>query len=171
MNIRLAGILEESIVDGPGIRFVIFTQGCPHHCPGCHNPETHDYSGGTLVNINDLVQKFTKYPYMTGLTISGGEPFIQSCEILEIIKEFKKIYPKKNIMIFSGYKYEELINKNNSTINDILSLSDYLVDGKFILANRDISLHFKGSTNQRIIDLKQTYNNDNPLKNIIIKDF
>ena len=98
MNIKLAGIAAESIVDGPGIRFVIFTQGCPHHCEGCHNPETHSFDGGYIESIDNLVEKFKSYPYMTGLTLSGGEPFAQPIEILEIIQKFKTIYPRKNII-------------------------------------------------------------------------
>lgn len=167
MKIRLAGILEESIVDGPGIRFVIFTQGCPHHCQGCHNPETHDASGGYLEDTNNLISKFKNYPYMSGLTISGGEPFVQSAEVLELVQGFKNIYSNKNIMIFTGYKIEELISKNDSSINEVLELSDYLVDGRFILSLRDISLHFKGSTNQRIIDLKES----KKVNKIVLKEF
>lgn len=167
MSIRLAGIASESIVDGPGIRFVIFTQGCPHRCLGCHNPETHNFEDGYLETIDNLVNKFKSYPYMSGLTISGGEPFVQPLEILLIINEYKKIYPQKNIMIFTGYKIEELFNKNDPIINEIIDKIDYLVDGKFVLNLRDISLHFRGSSNQRIIDIKKSKESGS----IIIKDF
>ncbi len=160
MKINLSGIALESIVDGPGIRFVIFTQGCPHHCPGCHNPETHDFNGGTIYELDYIIDEFKKHPFMSGLTMSGGEPFSQPKEVLTIIKEFKKLYPQKNIMIYTGYLFEQLLGMNNSDINEILSLTDYLVDGPFILNKRDISLKFKGSSNQRIIDLKQTFINN-----------
>lgn len=166
MNIRLAGIANESIVDGPGIRFVIFTQGCPHKCEGCHNPDTHSFDGGYIESIDNLVEIFKSYPYMTGLTLSGGEPFIQPTEILEVINQYKKIYPRKNIMVFTGYKYEELLRKNDDTINQILDNIDYLVDGKFVLSLRDISLHFRGSSNQRIIDVKKS----KELNDIVIKE-
>lgn len=166
MKIRLSGIIEESIVDGPGIRFVIFTQGCPHNCEGCHNPETHSMNGGYLEDIENIFAMFKRHPYMSGLTLSGGEPFMQIDEILFIIKEFKKMYPTKNVVIYTGFEYENLINKNDK-INEILNLSDYLIDGKFILNKRDISLIFRGSSNQRIIDLKKSLKDND----IIIKEF
>lgn len=156
MDIRLAGIVEESIVDGPGIRFVIFTQGCPHHCEGCHNPDTHSFDGGYLENIDNIINKFKRYPYGTGLTISGGEPFVQPNEVLNLILEYKKLYPRKNIMMYTGYLFEELLLSTNCAVQKILKSIDYLVDGKFELSLRDISLVFKGSSNQRIIDVKNT---------------
>ena len=82
MNIRIAGEISESIVDGPGIRYVVFTQGCPHHCVGCHNPETHDFDKGTSIDVDEICSRFAKHPYMSGLTISGGEPFAQKSAIL-----------------------------------------------------------------------------------------
>ena len=94
MNIRIAGEISESIVDGPGIRYVVFTQGCPHHCVGCHNPETHDFDKGTSIDVDEICSRFAKHPYMSGLTISGGEPFAQKSAILSLIKGFKNIFPK-----------------------------------------------------------------------------
>lgn len=167
MNIRIAGEITESIVDGPGIRYVIFTQGCPHHCEDCHNPETHDYLGGRLVTTEDLIKNIKKYPYMTGLTISGGEPFSQAAALLELIKEFKKIFPRKNILIYTGYTIEELANNNDQKIIEILSLADYLVDGQFVKSLKDLTLIFRGSSNQRIINLKKTFEE----KKIIIQNF
>ncbi|MCM1514622.1 MAG: anaerobic ribonucleoside-triphosphate reductase activating protein [Anaeroplasma bactoclasticum] len=159
MNIRLAGEIEESIVDGPGIRYVVFTQGCPHHCKGCHNPETHDFDQGTLVDVNTLIEKMKKYPYMSGLTISGGEPFVQPLAVLELIRAYQVLYPRKNILLFTGYTYEELSALRQTEVDEILSLADYLIDGRFILSKRDISLVYRGSSNQRIIDLKATKRN------------
>lgn len=156
MNIRIAGEISESIVDGPGIRYVVFTQGCPHHCVGCHNPETHDFDKGTSIDVDEICSRFAKHPYMSGLTISGGEPFAQKSAILSLIKGFKNIFPKKNILIYTGYTFEQLKAFADPEINEILSLADYLVDGLFIISKRDISLIFRGSSNQRIIDLKQT---------------
>ena len=102
MNIRIAGEISESIVDGPGIRYVVFTQGCPHHCVGCHNPETHDFDKGTSIDVDEICSRFAKHPYMSGLTISGGEPFAQKSAILSLIKGFKNIFPKGcNIVAFS----------------------------------------------------------------------
>lgn len=156
MKIRLAGEIEESIVDGPGIRYVVFTQGCPHHCNGCHNPETHDFNQGTLVDVDVLIEKMKKYPYMSGLTISGGEPFVQPSAVLELIRAYQVLYPKKNVLLFTGYTYEELRTLHQVEIDEILFRADYLIDGRFILSKRDISLVYRGSTNQRIIDLQAT---------------
>ena len=91
MNIRIAGEISESIVDGPGIRYVVFTQGCPHNCVGCHNPETHDFDKGTSIDVDEICSRFAKHTYMSGLTISGGEPFAQKSAILSLIKGFKNI--------------------------------------------------------------------------------
>lgn len=167
MNIRIAGEISESIVDGPGIRYVIFTQGCPHHCEGCHNPETHDFSSGRVATTEDLINNMKKYSYMTGLTISGGEPFAQAAAVLELIKEYKKIFPRKNILIYTGYTIEELTNRKDKNIIEILSSSDFLVDGKFIKSLKDLTLVFRGSSNQRIINLKKTFEE----KKIIIQNF
>ena len=156
MKIKLSGEIKESIVDGPGIRYVVFTQGCHHHCKGCHNPETHDVNGGYFKEIDEIVEDFKKYPYMNGLTLSGGEPFLQKKEILKLILEFKILYPQKNILIFTGFNFEDLSKANDESINEILKNTDYLIDGKFILEQRDISLKFRGSTNQRIIDVKKS---------------
>lgn len=157
MNIRIAGEIQESIVDGPGIRYVIFTQGCPHHCEGCHNPETHDFAGGKLVTTNELIEKIRQYTYMTGLTISGGEPFAQVAAVLELIQKYKEIFPSKTIFLYSGYTFEELWDKHDPKIIEILSLADFLVDGKFVKRLKDLTLTFRGSSNQRIIDLKRTF--------------
>ena len=126
MNIRIAGEISESIVDGPGIRYVVFTQGCPHHCVGCHNPETHDFDKGTSIDVDEISSRFAKHPYMSGLTISGGEPFAQKSAILSLIKGFKNIFPKKNILIYTGYTFEQLKAFADPEINEILSLADYL---------------------------------------------
>ena len=114
MKIRISGTIHESIVDGPGIRFVVFTQGCPHHCFGCHNPNTHDFTGGKIIDTNEIIEEMKLYPYMSGMTISGGEPFSQKTAILRLIFDFKRLYPNKNIVVFSGYRIEELIEMNDS---------------------------------------------------------
>lgn len=167
MNIRIAGEISESIVDGPGIRYVIFTQGCPHHCKGCHNPETHDFCAGTLSTTSSILENIRHYPYMTGLTISGGEPFAQKSAIFDLTVHFKKEFPQKNILIYTGYTFEELISKKDAEINKILEIADYLIDGPFVQSKRDISLVFRGSSNQRIINLKKTL----ATKSIVIQEF
>lgn len=153
-EIRLSGIIEESIVDGPGYRFVIFTQGCPKRCFMCHNPETQSLEGGYTYKLNKIVEKFSKDSLITGITISGGEPFIQPDKVLYLVKEAKKI--NLNVLLYSGFYYEQLIDLNNKYINEILNNADYLIDGPFEYKKKDLSLLFRGSSNQRIIDLKKT---------------
>lgn len=152
-KIRIAGKVDDSIVDGPGIRYTIFFQGCPHHCPGCHNPETHDFNGGHFEEIEDIVKEIKKNPLLLGVTISGGEPFSQKEELLTLVKEIRKT--NLNIMVYTGYTFEYLINLDSVT-KEILSNIDYLVDGPFILKERDLELIFRGSRNQRYIDVKKT---------------
>lgn len=154
MEIRIAGIVEESTVDGPGIRYTVFTQGCLHNCFGCHNPKTHPLNGGHTIEIDAIISNIKKDPLINGLTISGGEPFLQIKEILDLSKKAKEI--GKNIIIYTGYTYEQLVSLNNDDIFDILKIADYLVDGKFEIEKKSYTLLFKGSSNQRIIDLKKT---------------
>lgn len=154
MELRISGIVRESIVDGPGVRFTVFTQGCPHHCPGCHNPATHSYEGGSMVSIDKIIGEFTKNPYLTGMTISGGEPMEQLPALLELVSRVNKL--GKDIVIFTGYTLEQLLERSATepVITQILQLCDILVDGPFLLAQRDLSLHMAGSSNQRVLDAK-----------------
>ena len=153
MNMRLSGFLEESIVDGPGIRYVIFTQGCPHHCEGCHNPSTHDFNGGYIKDTKEIIEQVLANPLIQGITLSGGEPLIQPKPLIEIVKAVKK--EGKDVVLYSGFTYEEIITIGGDKF-ELLKLCDYLVDGKFDLEKRSLSLQFRGSTNQRIIDIKQS---------------
>lgn len=152
-KIRIAGKVDDSIVDGPGIRYTIFFQGCPHHCLGCHNPETHDFNGGHFEDIEDIMKEIKSNPLLFGVTISGGEPFSQKEELLILVKEIRKT--NLNIMVYTGYTFENLINSDIIT-KEILNNIDYLVDGPFILKERDLELIFRGSRNQRYIDVKKT---------------
>ncbi len=148
-TIRIAGTVEESIVDGPGLRYVLFTQGCPHRCPGCHNPETHPFDGGRLVTLDWIVNDITRNPITRGVTFSGGEPFSQ-CEQLAVLgKELKR--RGYNLVAFSGYLFEDLVS--SSRFRPLLELLDILVDGPFVLAERSLTLRFRGSANQRILDV------------------
>ena len=153
MLIRLAGIVPESYVDGPGIRFTIFTQGCPHNCNGCHNPETHDFNGGRTADTDRIFKKITENPLIKGVTFSGGEPFCQAEPLADLGKKLKKI--GYHIMSYSGYTFEELlrISEENDSVKELLSCLDILVDGRFILAERSLELRFRGSRNQRLIDV------------------
>jgi anaerobic ribonucleoside-triphosphate reductase activating protein len=156
---RLAGVLSESVVDGPGVRFVVFGQGCPHRCPGCHNPETWDPDGGGESPVRDVVrllkQKRKQKPgYLRGVTLSGGEPFCQAAEFAQLAGEAKKL--GLDVVVYTGFTYEELLEKQDPDVDALLSEADILVDGPFVLASRDLSLKFKGSANQRLIDLNRS---------------
>ncbi len=150
-TLRISGVIDESIVDGPGIRYVIFTQGCPHHCEGCHNPQTHDFGGGTETTTEKLLQEIADAPMLSGVTFSGGEPFAQPEPMCEIARQLKK--DGRHIMAYSGYTFEQLRDSDDPAVRELLSLCDILVDGRFVLAQRDISLRFRGSSNQRVIDV------------------
>ena len=153
--IRIAGVVKESIVDGPGIRYVVFTQGCPHKCVGCHNPQTHSYDGGKLVDIDKIVKDIEKNPLLKGVTISGGEPFEQAKKVANLIS---KLNPKLTIMAYTGYTFEYLKENSNDTNGylDLLSKIDVLIDGKFEIKLRDLNLEFRGSSNQRAINCKES---------------
>ena len=157
MKIRLAAYLQsDSIVDGEGIRTVIWTQGCPHHCLGCHNPETQDFKGGALVEIEEVKKLIDELVGQDGITFSGGDPFFQPgpCSILaKYIKE-----KKMNVWCYTGWTYEELItiSKDKKEVMDFLKQIDVLVDGRFILEKKSYNCIFRGSTNQRIIDVPKS---------------
>lgn len=153
---RIAGFVEESIVDGPGFRIVIFFQGCAHHCYGCHNPETWDFEGGKKVSF-DLIKKIIDdNPYADGITLSGGDPLYQidaSTEIAEYAKS-----KGLDVILYTGFLFEEVLEmtKANQRLKDLLNNVDTLIDGPFILEQRHLSLKFRGSSNQRIIDVKKS---------------
>jgi len=150
--LRLAGIVRESIVDGPGLRLTVFTQGCPHKCPGCHNPDTHDPKGGYEGNITSILSAFDANPLLKGITLSGGEPIMQAEALLDLAKEIKA--RGKDIVIFSGYTFEQLLEmgKSRPAVTELLSLCCLLIDGPFVIAQKDLSLRFRGSSNQRLLD-------------------
>ena len=149
MRLKIAGVETESIVDGTGIRFVVFTQGCPHHCEGCHNPETHDPKGGHYVDTEFICKLLRQSPIVKGITFSGGEPFLQP-EPCRRIARVAHMYGK-DVWAYSGWTLEELQAKPE--VRGFLEEVDVLVDGKFILAERTLEQAFKGSKNQRIIRL------------------
>lgn len=153
-TIKLSGIVEESIVDGNGIRFVLFTQGCPHHCEGCHNPDTHDFSGGKTADIKNLLQQIFENPLLRGVTFSGGEPFCQPAPLATLAKRVHA--HGLDITTYTGYTLEELQAQNSPDVQALLAQTDILIDGKFILGQRDLTLKFRGSKNQRMIDMNAT---------------
>lgn len=152
-ELRISGIEPESIVDGPGIRYTVFVQGCPHHCEGCHNPQTHDFDGGRLVDMENIVKEIQKNPLLSGVTFSGGEPFCQPEALCELGQAIKAL--GLNLVCYSGYTFEELLklSEKNPAILELLRLTDILIDGKFILKEKSLLLKFRGSRNQRIINV------------------
>ncbi|HOJ11763.1 MAG TPA: anaerobic ribonucleoside-triphosphate reductase activating protein [Clostridiales bacterium] len=155
-TLRLAGIVKESIVDGPGIRLVIFAQGCAHNCPGCQNPQTHSFDEGIVVNIDDILAMIKCNPLLDGITLSGGEPFEQAEAFAALAQKVKE--SGLNIMTYTGYTFEEILNQSDSRTGwkKLLEVSDILVDGRFEIGKKNILLKFRGSENQRIIDVKKT---------------
>ena len=155
-TLRVAGIVNESIVDGPGIRLVVFGQGCKHNCPGCHNPETHSFEGGELMSVEDIIKLVIKNPLLDGVTFSGGDPFEQAEGFAVLGKRIKAL--GLNVMTYTGYTYEEISDgmKTKPEWRALLYTTDILVDGKFDLTKKSLLLKFKGSSNQRIIDVKKS---------------
>lgn len=159
-QIKIAGIVKESIVDGPGIRLVVFTQGCVHNCIGCHNPDTHSFSQGYYTTIDDIVEMVKKDPLLDGITLSGGDPFHQGrvCGILaNRIRDMGL-----NVVTYTGYTFEEIMNEIDINIGwkELLHATDILIDGKFDIDKRSLLLKFRGSENQRIIDVKKSLKNN-----------
>lgn len=153
-SIRIAGVVRESIVDGPGLRFVVFCQGCPHNCKGCHNPITHDFAGGYDCSINKILKAIDENPLLDGVTFSGGEPVCQSAGFLALGKELVK--RGLNILMFTGYTFEQLqmMKTEDANLGKLLEITDILIDGPYVEAERDLTLSFRGSRNQRILDMK-----------------
>ena len=149
--LRIAGTVGESIVDGPGIRYVIFTQGCPHGCPGCHNPETHDFAGGREIDAETLLAEIRRNGLVSGVTFSGGEPFEQAEALLPLARQLKA--DGRHLMAYSGYTYEQLIADSRAGVRGLLEQLDLLVDGRYEAEHRSLELRFRGSTNQRVLDV------------------
>lgn len=151
--LRIAGIMKESIVDGPGIRFAIFCQGCPHDCEGCHNPSTHSFQDGEIVKISNILKYIDENTLIQGVTFSGGEPLCQVKPFLSLAKEVKK--RNLHLLIYTGYTIEELEirMKKEHELEELLRIADHLIEGRFVQKLRNLSLLYRGSSNQRIIDL------------------
>ena len=155
-RLKLSGVVPESIVDGPGIRYTLFVQGCPHHCPGCHNPQTHAFDGGYWSDFAPLLQAIDSNPLLSGVTFSGGEPFCQAEALGDLAVHIRK--RGKTIVVYSGYTFEQLLEQGRTDpyILRLLSLCDLLVDGPYLEEQRDLTLPFRGSRNQRLIDLQES---------------
>lgn len=152
--IKLCGTEPESIVDGPGFRFVVFVQGCSHHCKGCHNPQSHDPAAGRDVSVGEMFDEISKNPYLRGVTLSGGEPFEQVDAMLALGKLVRDA--GYDLMSYTGYTYEQLKERQDPATDELLGLLDILVDGPFVEAQRNLTLVYRGSENQRVIDMKKT---------------
>ncbi len=156
---NIVGINFESIVDGDGVRVVIFFSGCEHHCKGCHNPQSHDFRAGRPFST-DLQKQIADYvrdtPFIEGVTLSGGDPMYSAKDIIPFIRELRKSVPNVSVWVYSGFTYEEILM--DPGMAELLQVCDVLVDGRFILEQRDITLSYRGSKNQRIIDVKKSLN-------------
>ena len=176
MNIRLAAPLQsDSVVDGFGVRTVIWTQGCSHNCPFCQNPITHDFNGGMSFSIDDILTEIDSLKTQDGITLSGGDPLFQIEAVTIIVKHAKTI--GLNVRCYTGFTYEEILNmgKKNKTYLEFLQYVDVLVDGKFVNELKDLTLLFRGSSNQRLIDMPKTLKSKNivliPESDGIIENF
>ena len=154
-----ATIKSYDIANGPGVRVSLFVSGCEHYCKGCFNSEAWDFKYGSEYNLEtqELLFSYLDHNYIQGLSILGGEPLHPNnqSQIADIVRQFKYKYPKKDLWIYSGYTYEDLISgKVGNYVTDILLYTDVLVDGKFVEDLKDIGLNFRGSSNQRIIDVQ-----------------
>ena len=154
MTVRIAGFTEDSIVDGNGIRYTIYFQGCNHGCKGCHNPETHSIDGGTEYDISDILSLIDSQHLASGITLSGGDPFLQPEQAVEICKY---VHSKgKSIWCYTGYTFEQIINSGDDRYIELLTNTDVLVDGRFDIDKKSLDIAFSGSSNQRLIDVKKS---------------
>ena len=154
MKVKLASNLQsDSIVDGDGIRTVIWFQGCKHHCRECQNPETWSFDGGIEFDVEDIKEQMKNLKYQTGITLSGGDPFFQAPAAAEIAKFAHSI--GLNVWCYTGFTYDEIIDANDEKMK-LLKNTDVLVDGRFEIENKSLACKFRGSTNQRVIDVKKS---------------
>ena len=165
--INVYGLAKNSIVDGPGLRFAIFVQGCSHNCKNCHNPNSHPYSGGTEYTIDSLIAMIKSDPLVSGVTLSGGEPFDQAYACGELAYRLKN--EGYNIWTYTGYLFEDLCAASDSSSKDkdgvrkLLQNTDVLIDGPFVSDLNSYSLKWKGSSNQRILDVPASIAADSPV--------
>ncbi len=154
MKIRAFGTAPESIVDGKGIRYSLFVQGCFMNCEGCHNPKSHDINGGFEIDTDKILAEIIENPLLDGITLSGGEPFLWAVELSALAKKIKD--RGLNVWTYTGYTFEAIIEKANPDWLELLKNTDVLVDGSFKLSERSLDIRFRGSKNQRLIDVKRS---------------
>lgn len=158
-KLRVAGIVKDSIVDGPGLRYAIFVQGCYHNCEGCHNPQTHDPKGGFMVDTDDIYNEVISNTTYSGVTFSGGEPFLQADALADLAVKINRAgFHELDIICYTGYTYEylkKMIDEEGiKSYMRLLYNIDYLIDGPFIKDRASLDCKWRGSTNQRIIDVR-----------------
>ena len=153
-SIRIAGIVHDSIVDGPGLRLTIFLQGCKRGCEGCHNPESWPTEGGKESTVEALLSEVDNNPLLTGVTLSGGEPLLRAGALIPFAKGIQE--RKFDLAIFTGWTFEDIMADGDPDVLDLLNYASVLVDGPFKLSEKSLLLTFRGSKNQRILDLKKS---------------
>lgn len=163
MRIRIAGITHESLVDGPGLRTVIWGQGCPHGCPGCHNVHTQDPAGGAEVGIEEIFRQTDRSFLAQGITLSGGEPFLQPAAFARLAGYARE--KGLDVWAYTGFTFEKLLqlSEQQPAVLELLRAVDVLVDGPFVEAEKDLNLVFRGSGNQRIIDVPRSLDKKAPV--------
>jgi len=154
MRVRLAGIVNESVTDGPGLRIAVFFQGCGHHCAGCHNPQTWDFNGGNEYEVEDLLRQLPDTLLIKGVTLSGGDPFYQPLAAAQIASEFHA--RGKDVWAYTGFVWEELLRENDEAIMELIHHCDVLIDGPFIQSQCCLDLYYRGSANQRMIMVNES---------------
>lgn len=151
MKVRVAALVNDSIVDGPGLRYGLYVQGCPHRCKGCHNPQTHSFDGGTEMDTAEIWAEIAANPLLSGITFSGGDPLCQPEPLTEIAKKGKE--QGLSIWCYTGDCFEDLVAESDPMVMELLRYVDVLVDGPFLLEQRTLELPFRGSKNQRLVNV------------------
>ncbi len=155
MKLRAASLINDSIVDGPGLRYAVYVQGCSHHCDGCHNPQTHAFDGGFETDTEDIWREIEGNPLLDGVTFSGGDPLFQPLPLTELARKARE--NGMSVWCYTGFVFEALLEKNDREIMELLRFVDVLVDGRFEKSLRTLELPFRGSKNQRLIDVKRYF--------------
>lgn len=155
-KIRLAAILNESLVNGPGIRRVLFSQGCSHNCEGCFSPHTHSYTDGVLIDMDEIIEDIRNNPMLRGVTFSGGDPWEQADKFAYIARTVKSF--GLNVWCYTGYTFEYILENLNKRKgwHDLLNSIDVLIDGKYEVSRANARIRYRGSSNQRIIDVRES---------------
>jgi anaerobic ribonucleoside-triphosphate reductase activating protein len=152
--LNIGGIEPESIVDGPGFRYTVFVQGCDFRCPGCHNPRLQSFTGGRRLAVAEIIAEIRANPLLSGITLSGGDPFTQAGPCAALAEKVRTL--GLSVMTYTGYRWEDLLANGRAGWRRLIEATDILVDGPFILAKKNIDLRFRGSANQRLIDVPRS---------------